>query len=330
MSTIWTKDNITKGLKLLKSYSATIDTAQAYPGNEARMGELRIGTDFGITLNTKWRLGFVTGEGPGTREAMFESAKASLEKLQVPQVDIFYIHGYDETWPLEPQLAGMDDAYKAGYFKRFGLSNWPADAVKKAYDICKKNNYPLPTVFQGNYNAISRRVEDELFPTLRELGIAFNAYSPIAGGFLTKTREQIAKGGTRFDKDQIRGIYHTMYNRETFLDVLDDWHAIAKREGLSFSDLAYRWICLHSKLDAKYGDGVVFGAKGIQQLEQTLEACTAQAPLSSEAVRDIDDIWQKVKEDAFLDNLEALHQPSNAEMAKTTHGFNVEADTQKS
>ena len=292
---------------LLKEYGAGIDTAQVYQGSEARLGEVKAATQYGLSIDTKWSVGFKFGEGPGTsRAGMLAAAKESLARLAMQQVDIFYIHAYDHTVPLEDMVAGVNDAYEAGLFRRFGLSNFPADVVRRVHDICKANGYVLPTVFQGNYSAVARRQEDELFPVLRELGIAFYAYSPIAGGFLTKTRAKIEAGGTRFDADQIMGIYHKLYNRDSFLDILDEWHVIAQREGVSPAELAYRWIAFNSALDPKHGDGVVFGAQSVEQLEGTLKFLTG-GPLSPEAVRDIDGIWQKVKHDAWLDNLEAFH-----------------------
>lgn len=70
-------------------------------------------------------------------------------------------------------LKGINDAYKAGYFKRFGLSNFKADDVERIYTLCKEKGYLLPTVYQGNYSVVFRRPEAELFPTLRKLNIAF-------------------------------------------------------------------------------------------------------------------------------------------------------------
>ena len=95
----------------------------------------------------------------------------------------------------------MQEVYKTGVFSRFGLSNFQADTVQEVYDYCKKNEYVLPTVYQGNYSAIARKQDTLLFPLLRKLGIAFYAYSPIAGGFLTKTKQQIEEGAGRFNKD---------------------------------------------------------------------------------------------------------------------------------
>lgn len=130
------------------------------------------------------------------------------------QVDVYYIHCPDPSLDVSDMLKGIGDAYKAGYFKRFGLSNFKADDVEHIHTLCKKEGYPLPTVYQGNYSAVARRVETELFPTLRKLNIAFYAYSPVAGGLLTKTKEQIIEGNKdagRFGKDHwLSGIYNDL------------------------------------------------------------------------------------------------------------------------
>jgi len=106
------------------------------------------------------------------------------------QVDVYSIHFPDRSENrsanLEDMLKGINDAYKAAYFNRFGLSNYTAIEVEQVHKICKEKGYVLPTVYQGNYSAAARRVEKELFPTLRRLKIAFYVYSPIAGGLLTQ------------------------------------------------------------------------------------------------------------------------------------------------
>jgi len=117
------------------------------------------------------------------------------------KVDIFYLHAPDASVPLSDTLAGINEIHKQGVFKRFGLSNYKVEDVQKVYDHCKENNYVLPSAYQGNYSAVARLQETLLFPTLRKLGMAFYAYSPIAGGLLTKTKEQILEGAGRFNKD---------------------------------------------------------------------------------------------------------------------------------
>jgi aflatoxin B1 aldehyde reductase len=202
--------------------------------------------------------------------------------------------------PLSSTLAGVNEVYKKGYFTRFGLSNYRAEDVEAVYDYCKQHDYVLPTAYQGNYSAVARKPDTVLFPTLRKLGIAFYAYSPLAGGFLTRTKEQVAAGEGRFG-DFLGGMYKDMYAKPTYLAALSEWAAIADDVGCSRADLAYRWVAYNSPLKPEYGDGVIVGASKLTQLEQTLEGLKA-GPLPDDAVQRIERIWKTVEHEAPLDN----------------------------
>jgi aflatoxin B1 aldehyde reductase len=99
-------------------------------------------------------------------------------------------------------MGAINEMHAAGKFKRFGLSNFEAKDVEFIYDYQSANQGVLPTVFQGNYNAVSRPIESTLFPTLRKLGISFHAYSPIAGGFLVRSADQFQEGKAGAPWDQ--------------------------------------------------------------------------------------------------------------------------------
>jgi aflatoxin B1 aldehyde reductase len=94
-----------------------------------------------------------------------------------------------------------------------------------------------------------------------------------------------------------------MYNRPSFIAALDEWANIAEAEKVSKAELAYRWVAYHSKMDATYGDVIIVGASSAKQLKDTVKALGA-GPLSEEAVKKIDQIWESIKGDAFLDNFE--------------------------
>lgn len=202
-------------------------------------------------------------------------------------------------------LKGINDAYKAGYFKRFGLSNFKADDVERICALCKEKGYPLPTVYQGNYSPVARRQETELLPTLRKLNIAFYAYSPIAGGLLTKTKEQIIAGSKdagRFGKGHWLGsLYAELYNKPSYHRALDLWGVTAQAAGCSKAELAYRWVAFDSLLDPKYGDAVIFGASKLSQVKETLAGLN-KGSIGEEAKAEIDEIWKVIKNDAPLDN----------------------------
>lgn len=192
--------------------------------------------------------------------------------------------------------------YKTGVFARFGLSNFQAETVQQVYDYCKENDFVLPTVYQGNYSAVARKQDTLLFPLLRKLNIAFYAYSPIAGGFLTKTAQQVKDGAGRFATDTFIGqMYAGMYGKPTYLEALSEWEAIAKDVGCSRAELAYRWVSYNSPLDPKYGDAIIVGASSLEQLSQTLEGLT-KGPLPESASKRIDAVWEKIQHEAPLDN----------------------------
>jgi aryl-alcohol dehydrogenase-like predicted oxidoreductase len=162
----------------------------------------------------------------------------------------------------------------------------------------------LPTVFQGNYNAVSRHIESDLFPLLRKLNISFYAYSPIAGGFLVKTPASIqAKEleGRFGPKARTGEMYKSMYCKKSLYEALDEWGEIAKDAGISKAALAYRWITYHSALKKEYGDAVIIGASKVAQLEETLKVIE-DGPLDTKTVGKVDEIWKKVEHEAPLDN----------------------------
>ena len=154
----------------------------------------------------------------------------------------------------------------------------------------------------GNYNPVARKQEELLFPTLRKLGVSFYAYSPIAGGFLTKTKQDIEDGKGRFNRhNPIGQMYHGMYAKPSFLEALAQWESIAKDEGVSRAELAYRWVTYNSPLKREYGDGIIIGASSLQQLKETLASVNA-GPLSEKAVKRIGEIWKMIEHEAPLDN----------------------------
>ena len=122
-----------------------IDTAALYGQSEELLGGAKAGDKF--IIDTKAKGGF-GGPGHATKENVIEEATNS-KKMLGSDVDIFYIHAPDGDTPIESTLEGVNEVYKKGFFKRFGLSNYKPEDVQKVYDHCKSKGYPLPTVYQG-------------------------------------------------------------------------------------------------------------------------------------------------------------------------------------
>ncbi|KAK5174479.1 uncharacterized protein LTR77_001559 [Saxophila tyrrhenica] len=282
--------------KLLKDNGCDhIDTAALYGQSEELMGKAKAGDQFIVDTKTKGGFG-----GSASKDTILKEAENS-KKMLGHNVDIFYIHAPDPNTDLEETLEGINEVYKSGFFKRFGLSNYKAEDVERVYNICKEKGYPLPSVYQGNYNPVARKQETLLFPTLRKLNIAFYAYSPIAGGFLTKKKQDILDGIGRFSPDQMGGLYAKLYNRPAYLEALGQWEKVANEEGVSPAELAYRWVTYNSPLKKENGDAIIFGASSTDQVKKTL-GYIQSGPLSEKALKGVDGVWKTIEHEAPLDN----------------------------
>jgi aflatoxin B1 aldehyde reductase len=288
-------------LDVLLSHGVTnLDTARLYGDSETCIGALESRTKF--TIDTK----LVGGFSPGNvhKDQVIADTADSLKTVGIKQFDIFYIHAPDPSVPFEETLEGVNEAHKAGVFRRFGLSNFSEAQVKQVHDICSKNNYVLPTVYQGNFSPVARHLETLLFPTLKKLGIAFYAYSPIAGGFLTKSAKDLDSGAGRFNSAAIGGLYSKLYDSPTMREALVTWNEIAAKEGVSNAELAYRWVAHHA-LNEEFAkgeeNGVIFGASSVEQIEQTIKGIK-KGRLSESAVQGIEGIWKSVEGVAPVDN----------------------------
>ncbi|KAF9500382.1 hypothetical protein BDN71DRAFT_1440416 [Pleurotus eryngii] len=95
-------------------------------------------------------------------------------------LEMWYLHAPDRSVPYGVTMKAVDELYKVGHFKRFGIGNYAAWEVTEIVGICKANGYILPTIYQGiyNLNAIHHSVEPELFPCLRNFGISFYGFNP--------------------------------------------------------------------------------------------------------------------------------------------------------
>ncbi|UZJ56743.1 hypothetical protein CBS101457_006063 [Exobasidium rhododendri] len=286
---------------LLADGCHNIDTARIYGESEVLLGKTGAGSKF--TIDSKTAGGFTKGVDTGKQ--ILKNIKESVQKVGVKQIDIYYFHSPDPSLDLEDQLSGVQKAYEEGLIKRFGLSNFNAETVTKAHEIATKNGWLLPTVYQGNYNAVARKQETVLFPTLRKLGISFYAYSPIAGGFLTKTKAQVqgGKDAGRFSKgDAYSEMYHKLYNRPLLLNALENWENAAKEANVSKAEMAYRWVAFSSSLNKQHGDAIIFGASKKEQVKETLQWLKS-GPLPESAVKQIESIWKDIEHEAPLDNV---------------------------
>ncbi|KAK9427160.1 Aldo/keto reductase [Lipomyces doorenjongii] len=139
----------------------------------------------------------------------------------------------------------VDKLYKEGYFDRFGISNYMSWEVAQICEICERNGWIKPSVYQGVYHALQRSIELELFPCLRHYGICLYAFQPLAGGFLSDRYYRDTKSfedGSRFDPKRWQGVLHRdRYWNDLYFDALD----IIRSNHLTEADCALRWCNVH-------------------------------------------------------------------------------------
>ncbi|KAI1361066.1 Aldo/keto reductase [Xylaria arbuscula] len=266
-----------------------IDTASNYPHSEERLGQASAASRF--TILTKVRDGSPGSHAP---DKIAASIKKSLEDLQTSTVDTMFLHVPDRETPFEIVAKAMDDAFRKGQFKHFGLSNYSAAEVQKFLEICEENGYVKPSKFEGHYNAIFRSGEKELFPLLRKHNIAFYGYSPAAGGLFSGS--DASASSRRWHKDNLIGNnYNLFYGHPSVQASVAPILDAAKKYGITGHAAALRWTAFHSVLDGTYGDGIVFTVSSMEQLHKTLDAIDA-GPLPANLADTFSKLYSAVEE----------------------------------
>ncbi len=287
------EDSLKMVKQFLTSGNKELDAAYVYNNGDTEMilGSVLSNLttkDFSIATKVHPR---ITGKLDGT--AVNLQFSESLKRLGSDKVDILYFHFPDAVTPVEDALKSMNTLYEEGKFKEFGLSNFPAWMVVDIWHKCKRNGWLCPSVYQGRYNALSRNVEPELIPALRQLNMRFYAYNPLAGGMLTGKHmsfdEQPQQG--RFARLQS---YRKRYWKKTYFEAVNMVTAKCREYNIEPVEAAYRWLVNNSLLDGREGDGLIVGASSMIQLEQNMS--TLQKGSLPQPVIDVLDIaWSEAK-----------------------------------
>lgn len=230
------------------------------------------------------------------RNSINMQVSESLNRLRRDAIDVLYLHFPNKETPIEETLSACYDLYEKGKFKELGLSNFPAWKVVDIWHICKANGYPLPKVYQGVYNGLSRKIEDEMLPALKEKDIQIYAYNPLAGGLLTGKYKEFT-GKPLNGRFTFRPNYLDRYWKESFFGALGILEDQCKKENIALVEAAYRWLMFHSKLNPQNEDGILIGASNLNQLKQNLKIIN-DGVLSKSIVQAFDNAWKETKTDS--------------------------------
>ncbi|OTA53268.1 Aldo/keto reductase [Hypoxylon sp. EC38] len=287
--------NVSQFLDVLRDAGVSqIDTAARYPpdnhgGSERMLGRVKAG-ERGFTINTKVLFAGQSSDGTLSIEAVRKSVADSLERLGVEKLGILYAHAPDEVTPLAEQAEALNEQFQKGSCEKIGISNFPLNMLQSFIDICEREGYVKPSVYQGQYNLICRGPEKDLIPFLRKHNMTFNAYSPLGGGFLTGKLTLGNAEGTRL-RSAYGAHFAAWYDKPEFHDAIRKLLAVIEPLDIKPSEAALRWVTYHSVLDER--DGVILGATKLEQLKSNL-VDIEKGPLPQEVVDVITEIGKTI------------------------------------
>lgn len=258
-----------------------LDTADMYGvgANEELVGKAIKDRRDKVVLATKF--GNVRGDDGsylginGKPDYVKKACEASLKRLGVDHIDLYYQHRVDKDTPIEDTVGAMADLVKEGKVRYLGLSEASVNTIRKANKV-----HPI-TALQTEYSLWSRDVEDEILPACRELGIGYVPYSPLGRGFLTgqiKRFEDLAEDDYRRYSPRFQG-----ENFQKNIDLVKKIEDMAREKGCTPSQLALAWLLAQ-------GEDIVPipGTKHRKYLEENVEAVNVS--LSKEELQQIDSI----------------------------------------
>ncbi len=263
------------------------DNAEAYAGGESEriMGEAirSLGWErnsYVISTKLFWGLGSgVNMRNTLNRKYLMQAIDGSLDRLGLDFVDLVYCHRADPDTPLEETVWAMSDMISAGKALYWGTSEWPAEALREAWDIAERHHLHKPVVEQPQYNLLWRdRVEQEYAPLYEGIGLGLTTWSPLASGLLSGKYLDGVPEGSRA----------TLPGYEWLRDLLTDadrnqsvarLQEIADELGCTLAQLSIAWCAKNPNVSS-----VITGASRVEQVHENLAALEVMPKLTDEVM----------------------------------------------
>ncbi len=216
-----------------------------------------------------------------SRKHIMESIDKSLQRLRTEYVDLYFCHRPDPNTPIEETVRAMDDLIHQGKVLYWGTSEWEAEQIVEAYEVCERFNLYKPQVEQPQYSMLVREnVEAKLLPVVEPRGIGLVVWSPLAGGMLTGKYDEGVPEGSRFSREEWA---RERYLNEESAEKVRRLQPLADELGITRAQLALSWALRHPSVSS-----VITGATKVSQLESNIHA--AGVELSDEMVAQIEEV----------------------------------------
>ena len=268
------------------------DTADAYGergGSETLLGEVLrerrkdivLATKFGLPMDDSGRL-----QG-GSRGYIMRAVEASLKRLKTDWIDLYQLHRYDPSTPIEETLRALDDLVRQGKVRHIGCSNLPAWRVVEAQWTAKTEHLHAFASCQDEYSLVMREVEADLLPMMQAYGMSLLPYFPLASGLLTGKYEKNAplpQGARLTNTQRLADRYMTDANWR----IVEELRELCEKRGWPMLDLAFSWLAAKP-----YVASVIAGATKPEQIEQNVKA--VELKLTAQDLAEIDAIAGNAK-----------------------------------
>ncbi|MDQ2657493.1 MAG: aldo/keto reductase [Bacteroidota bacterium] len=246
------------------------DTANVYSlgASEEILGAALKGKRSKALISTKgtFQMGDGINDKGSSRLHLITALEDSLARLQTDYIDIYFMHGFDASTPMEETLATLNTFIASGKVRYIGCSNFAAWQLMKSLSISEKHHWERYAVYQGYYSLIGRDYEQELLPLIKDQSLGLMVWSPLGWGRLTgkiRRNQPIASG-----RIQAGGAVHSPPVDDEFLyDVVDALETVGNVVGKTISQVAINWL-----LQRETVSNIVIGARNEKQLIENLDA----------------------------------------------------------
>ncbi|SER27414.1 voltage-dependent potassium channel beta subunit, animal [Gracilibacillus ureilyticus] len=210
------------------------------------------------------------GDGPNdqglSRKHIIEQCHASLQRLGLDYIDIYYCHRYHKDTPLEETLRALDDLIRQGKVLYIGVSEWTAEQITEAVHLADKKLLDRIVVNQPNYSMLHRNIENEIIPVSEKHGIGQVVFSPLAQGVLTG-KYKIGESLPADSRAAQENMDLSRVLTESNLEKVESLKEIASDENLSIAQLAIAWILRQQNVSS-----ALIGASKPEQIEENVKA----------------------------------------------------------
>jgi aryl-alcohol dehydrogenase (NADP+) len=218
-----------------------------------------------------------------SRKHILDSINNSLKRLQMDYVDLYQIHRWDYSTPIEETMEALNDVVRAGKARYIGASSMFAWQFAKAQYTAQSHGWSRFVSMQNHYNLVYREEEREMIPLCLDQGVGLIPWSPMARGFFAGDRKR--GGGGKTVRSRTDPFANNLYFREEDFVVADRATEMAKERGVTASQIALAWV-----LSKPYVHSPIIGATKMDHLEQALAAIDIQ--LSEEEVKQLEEPYK--------------------------------------